>query len=246
MAALSVVTAEFRQAQIDLATVAYDEVLRFWRGLDTTDADEVVRRLEAFMPEVVRDYGDMGAAAAADFYDELRDGSSDVSKAYRARMGDVVNLDQIRASVRIAAGPLYGRGKNPGPEQALRNLYEQTHKLALAPARATVRENVRDDPDSIGWRRVGDGETCNFCRMLIGRGEVYTADTARFAAHGRCGCMAEPAWGEGERVNAVQFVASKRNPSPADKARVKAFLDNMDDPAPGERRLPDLTVVQTP
>lgn len=226
MAALSLVTAAFRQSQLDLATLAYDEVYRFWLTLDHSDPAAVVRALEAFMPEVIRDYGDMGAAAATDFYDELRDGSDAIAKAYQARMGDVVAIDRVRASSRYAMGPLFGRGKNPGPEQALQNLSGVTRRLALVPARDTVRLNTLDDPDAIGWRRVGDGSTCRFCAMLIGRGEVYSADTARFAAHDRCGCMAEPAWGEGERASAVQYTATKRNPSTADRARVRAFLDD--------------------
>ena len=33
---------------------------------------------------------------------------------------------------------------------------------------------------------------CRFCSMLAGRGEVYRADTARFASHPNCHCTAAP------------------------------------------------------
>ncbi|MEO2133388.1 MULTISPECIES: hypothetical protein [unclassified Microbacterium] len=42
------------------------------------------------------------------------------------------------------------------------------------------------------WARVSDGSPCAFCMMLVSRGAVYTADTARFRAHDGCGCSARP------------------------------------------------------
>jgi hypothetical protein len=49
------------------------------------------------------------------------------------------------------------------------------------------------DPKARGWMRVGSGR-CDFCRMLIGRGAVYTESTVDFHAHDHCGCGATPAW----------------------------------------------------
>lgn len=226
----------FRAAQSDLATLALRDLVSFWRTLDLADADGVRRAIEGFLPDLVQTYGEIGASLAADFYEELRDGSPDVRRIYRATMPDeVVRLPQAQASARWALGPLFGQGDNPGPAQALTNLSGVTRRLTLAPARTTVRENAARDPEAIGWRRIGDGDSCRFCRMLIGRGEVYSADTARFGAHDRCGCMAEPAWGSGEPVRVEQYVATKRNLTAADRARVNGFLANMDDPAPALR-----------
>ncbi|GEB46935.1 hypothetical protein MTE01_28800 [Microbacterium testaceum] len=42
------------------------------------------------------------------------------------------------------------------------------------------------------WARVSDGAPCAFCLMLVGRGPVYTIDTASFRSHDRCGCSARP------------------------------------------------------
>lgn len=231
MPASSPATARFRAAQGDLVTLAHRDLLRFWNGLDHSDAYAVRRAIEAFLPDLVQSYGEIGASLAADFYEELRDGSGEVSRLYSALMPDnVVRLDQVRASGRWAIGPLFG--EDPVAASALSNLAGVTRRLVLAPARDTVRQNVALDPDSIGWRRVGDGDSCRFCRMLIGRGEVYTAATARFGAHDDCGCLAEPAWGTGDPLRVEQYVATKRNPSAADRARVKDFLAGMDDPAP--------------
>lgn len=221
-------TADFWRTQNDLTTLARRDLLAFWRSLDLQDPDGVVRALEGFMPDLVQTYGDMGATLAADFYDELREESPAVSRAYSARLGDAAKIDQVRASTRWAMGPLFGRSDNPGPAQAITNLAGSTKRLVLVSSRSTVRVNVAEDPDAIGWRRVGDGDSCPFCRMLIGRGEVYSAETARFGAHDRCGCQAEPAWGSGTPATVHQFIATKRSLSDADRARVKDFLANMD------------------
>lgn len=47
------------------------------------------------------------------------------------------------------------------------------------------------DPNASGWARVGDGDPCYFCAMLIGRGPVYHSEqTADFRAHDHDGCNA--------------------------------------------------------
>jgi hypothetical protein len=50
------------------------------------------------------------------------------------------------------------------------------------------------DPGASGWQRTGSGTSCTFCRMLIGRGGVYSEATADFASHDHCNCSATPAW----------------------------------------------------
>ena len=64
------------------------------------------------------------------------------------------------------------------------------------------------DPASRGWARYGDGDSCDFCAGLIGRGAVYTSATARFASHDRCGCVAGPAFADAARVH--RYVPSDR------------------------------------
>lgn len=230
----------FWASQGDLATLALADLRTFWRTLDHSDAYAVRRAVEGFLPDLVQTYGEVGAALAADFYEELRDGSADVRRVYTAQMPDnVVRIDRAQASARWALGSIFSA--EPNPAAALTNLSGVAKRLTLAPARDTIRANVAQDPDAVGWRRVGDGDSCGFCRMLIGRGEVYTAETARFGAHDDCGCLAEPAWDSGEPVRVEQYLATKRNVTDADRARVRDFIANMpDSPAPGERQVPAL------
>lgn len=215
----------FKRQRDDVAALAYEEVLRFWRTLDVSDPVGVVRALEAFIPEVVQAYGDVGAAIAADFYDDLRDNAPGVRRAYRARLGDAVPIEQARASTRWAAST-YVKGTT-GPEQALANVLSITQRLTLAPSRETVRVNAERDPEAKGWARYASADGCRFCRFLAGRGEVYSGETVRFAAHDSCGCVAVPAWG-GKAASALQYVASSRTASPAEKARLTAALDEFE------------------
>lgn len=216
----------FWTAQGDLAELAFADLRAFWNSLDHSDALAVRRAVEAFLPDLVQTYGEIGASLAADFYEEIRDGAPEVKRVYTPTMPDnVVPIRQAQASGRWAIGSLFGA--DPDPVAALTNLSGVTRRLVLKPARDTVRMNVSLDPDAVGWRRVGDGDSCGFCRMLIGRGEVYSAETARFGAHDDCGCLAEPAWG-GEPVRVEQYLATKRTLTDADRARVKDFLASMD------------------
>lgn len=48
------------------------------------------------------------------------------------------------------------------------------------------------DSETVGWARVGDGDPCYFCAMLIGRGPVYSAESVHFSAHDHDGCTARP------------------------------------------------------
>jgi hypothetical protein len=71
---------------------------------------------------------------------------------------------------------------------------------------------------------------CKLCRMLADRGAVYRHDTARFAAHPNCHCGAEPVFGAndtGETASVMQYVASKRNRTPAQQAELRDYLEHL-------------------
>lgn len=229
--AASPVTVAYQGAQNDLVTLALADLTDFWRTLDKSDAVAVREALLVFLPDIVQMYGEIGSALAADFYEELRDASPDVRRTYRARMSDdIVPVEAIAASTRWALGSLWTAEDDAAFREAaaLTNLSGITKRHILTPARDTIRLNVAQDPESVGWRRLAQGtETCKFCRMLVDRGNVYSADTARFAAHDDCDCTAEPVFGEPSDftpVGPVPFMASKRNPTRADRQRVKDYL----------------------
>lgn len=192
-----------RQAQNDVVTLALREIRAFWRTLDFSDPVSAVLALEAFLPDVVQAYGELGAAAAADFYEELRDASPAARTAYAAVLADPPNVEQIRKSAKWTAGPLFKQVAeghlflpDPDPEKALGRVVDITDRLIKKQARDTVALNVERDPARARYARVPSGSsTCAFCMMLAGRGAVYSSESAAHKDyHGHCDCVPTPVW----------------------------------------------------
>lgn len=95
-------------------------------------------------------------------------------------------------------------------------------KRIMQAANRTVMGAVAKDPQATGWQRVAKGD-CPFCRMLAGRGTVYTRESADFAAHDNCLCVATVAW-TGREIPVKPYVPSTRNSTPADRAAVREWI----------------------
>lgn len=99
------------------------------------------------------------------------------------------------------------------------------HQVA-AGFRDTVMGNATDDPAALGWQRFTRTGGCKFCLMLAGRGAVYTEASVRFAAHTDCNCLAGPSYDpDAPQADVLQYVASRRTRSDADRARVREYLN---------------------
>jgi hypothetical protein len=157
-----------------------------WRDLST--AVQAREALIDVLPGLVDRYGTATAALAADWYDELRDkkGVRGRFVAAPADLGDT-RTEQL---ARVAVGPLFAA--EPNWTAALVIAQGGLQRRIANGARLTVMESSIRDPQARGWQRVGDGSSCDFCSMLLGRGAVYSEATADFAAHDHCGCSAEP------------------------------------------------------
>lgn len=171
-------------------------------------------------PEVVAYYSDGSAALAADHYDELRDAANPPTP-YRATPTVVVRAEVIRRGVLWSVSPLYG---DPDVELARSRIAEVVQYETASPFRATVLDNARRDPASRGWQRITGGHGCKFCRMLADRGAVYKISTARFASHPNCDCTAAPAFHDGPEASAMQYVASQRRRTPAQRETLRRYL----------------------
>lgn len=192
---------DFRQSQIDLVTLATRDLDAFWRTLDLSDAIGAARALEAFLPELVQIYGEIGVAVAADFYEEIRDHAPSVATAHNVLLADTVPIEQARASTRWAVGGLFT--ETPDTVAVLGNLIKVTDRLVKAPARDTLDLNVASDPAKPRFARVPTGtSTCPFCIMLASRGATYhsamsggvRSDLRRF--HDHCDCVLVPVFGD--------------------------------------------------
>jgi hypothetical protein len=191
--ATAVEVAAYAAAQDDVVALAHAELVRWWADLDVSDARAATGALEAFLLELTAAYGSVGAALAADFYDDLRERAGAPS-TFRADLADPVPAEQAQAAARWAVGPLFG---GAGPRAALEHAAGSVQRLVQQPGRDTIALNVRRDPARPGWARVPRGKGCAFCRMLAGRGAVYSSAKAAGdmrAFHDHCKCTATPVW----------------------------------------------------
>lgn len=173
------------------------------------------------VPELIGVYALGTASLAADLYEESRERV--ISAPYTA---EVVVLDRtvkIRRGIAWASDPLF----TDDWDSALARLAEIVNPETMRPYRDTILGNRQQDPESVGWRRITSPGACGFCRMIADKGAVFKASTARFAAHTTCNCTAEPVFrGQaiGPEASTLQYVASKRRRTPAEKQRIREWV----------------------
>lgn len=79
-------------------------------------------------------------------------------------------------------------------KQSFNNVANEMTLQAMAAPRKNMLTTIDDDPDTTKWVRKADSGACNFCIFLAARGPVFVGRTAKFSAHGNCGCSAEPVY----------------------------------------------------
>jgi hypothetical protein len=208
------VAATLRAETARLVQMADRDLARLWRLIAAgAAADEALHDL---LPAIVTEYGAVGAAMAAEWYDQQRE-KVDARRAFTA---------VPRAADDRGAHALVGWALTEATDDAsLRTLILGGVQRRVADhVRYTVTDNAIADPAARGWQRVGRGGcTSGFCDMLIARGAVYTEATADFASHDHCQCSAVPAWG-GEPLPVKPYTPSVRQATDADRARVREYL----------------------
>jgi len=141
--------------------------------------------LMAALPPLVEVYGSAAATVAAEWYDEIRD-AEDARGRFRAIPATVEDPGE-----QSLVGWAFSEATD---ESALKVLIAGGIQRRIANfSRLTVMDSSMQDPAARGWRRTGSGE-CDFCRMLIGRGAVYTEASVDFQSHDHCNCAAVPAF----------------------------------------------------
>lgn len=167
---------------------------KLWQSLDLSNPLAVRDALLEFVPALVREYGDVAAAAAADWYEEIR--SSVITGNYRAVTGGVVDSAQVEASVRYAAGHLFAGS----PEQALSVINGSVQRFVQYSGRETIARNVSRDRSKPRYARVPQGPTtCAFCSLMASRGFVYRSKKTAgqdHKYHDDCDCQIVPSWDE--------------------------------------------------
>jgi hypothetical protein len=164
--------------------LAAADLAALWRGTDAPEQAEAA--LRDVLPGLIDVYGAAAATLAADWYDDTRD---EVSA--RGRFTAIpAEIPETGAQALVG----WALTETAGDVAGFRGLVEGGTQRRIANfSRLTVSRSAVADPAARGWKRVGGGG-CDFCRMLIGRGAVYTEATADFESHDHCNCAAAPAW----------------------------------------------------
>lgn len=198
MAATDQLTAEYRRQSLALRSATLRDLRRIWPALDWRD-------LEGTFPAWLAGAGTLvqrdrrRAAGLASRYLEAHRMAARVPGAPEVRLAPQIDAQRLETALRVTSLVAIRRGFGAGfsPEKAMANGFVQSSgsatRLVLDAGRETIRRTTLADSRTQGWRRVGS-PSCDFCRMLIGRGAVYTEASADFQAHDHCGCSAEPVY----------------------------------------------------
>lgn len=164
------------------------ELQAFFATVDLTQPELVRDLLLDFVPALVREYGDVAATIAAEWYEQVRAGQ--VGGAYNAVTSAGVAEDAVTGGVRYAAGHLF----TDNPLGTLALISGALQRYVSYSSRDTVARNAGRDPARPRFARVPTGaKTCAWCTLLASRGFVYlTRDTAGATEdyHDDCDCQA--------------------------------------------------------
>lgn len=175
-----------------LVALARTDLARAVDLADVSSPEAVRDMLLEVVPALVREYGDLAAVVAAEWYEQTR--AAQVSGRYTAQVGGLADEAAVQGSVRYAAGHLF----DDEPDRTLAILNGALQRYVYHSVRDTVARNVARDPARPRFARVPQGAvTCAFCTMLASRGFVYLTRESAGATrewHDDCDCQVVPEW----------------------------------------------------
>lgn len=193
-------TLRHRDAQLALRAATVRDVLRLWPALDLTRLDRTYPAWADAVSLLVTRNRQTSAGLAAAYVRAFRAVKIGLEPAPIV-LASALDAEQLAISLRVASLIAVKRATAAGfdltqvSDKASVLTSGTVARLVMDAGRDTVLQTVAADPKARGWHRVLGGHGCDFCRMLAGRGAVYTATTGRFHAHDHCGCSAEPVYG---------------------------------------------------
>ena len=218
--------AEARQGLVDLTTLARRDLAAFWALVQDWPADQIRDALMDVLPALGDEYGDAAAELAASYFETARE-RADARGSFAPVLAERPDRARWEALSRWGVDPLFAAA--PDAATALSRVSGGLQRTIADQHRLTVVESSLADPAASGWRRVGVGDNCGFCRMLIDRGHIYTEAGATFRSHDHCNCAAAPSWDSNVvKVSTEPYRQSRKNRSDAtrkaDNARARAYI----------------------
>lgn len=169
-----------RAVQLTIRDRALAETQDHWLQIDPFAPYNAYEAWLRLMIAMVQRFRSESIAAAQVSYNEMRRQLTDEVGGVVLPHGEFELTAKMVASL-IATGP--GRMRQLialgySPDQAHKNALVQLSgvvtKQTMDAGRDAVMEAMRDDSEAIGYARVARPKACAFCRMLAGRGAVYT------------------------------------------------------------------------
>lgn len=171
-----------------MAGLAENDLSILFRGAPSPK--RVEEALRDMLPKLVALYGSAAASLGADWYDDLRE-RAEVRGRFQAIVADLPDLGRTDSLAGWSVGPLYGA--DPDAETAFSKVTGGLQRIIFNADRQTIMQSSIQDPSARGWQREGVGD-CDFCKMLIDRGAVYSEASVDFESHDRCRCVGVPAF----------------------------------------------------
>lgn len=218
--------AEARQGLVDLTTLARRDLAAFWALVQDWPVEQIRDALMDVLPALGDQYGDAAAELAASYFETARE-RADARGSFTPVLAERPQRARWEALSRWGVDPLFSAA--PDAQTALTLIAGGLQRSIADQHRLTVVESSLADPAASGWRRVGVGDNCGFCRMLIDRGHVYTEAGVTFRSHDNCNCAAAPSWDSNVvKVSTEPYRQSRKNRSDAtrkaDNARARAYI----------------------
>jgi bacterioferritin-associated ferredoxin len=217
---------EARQGLLDLTAIAKRDLDAVWSQISDLPPVQLRQALMDVLPAIADEYGLAAGALAADWYDDARDlaGAGGAFSAEPVPLPDQERFDSLAV---WGLSPLFS--EKPDPSAALALITGGLQRVIADAHRLTVVESTQADSEATGWKRMGVGSNCGFCRMLIDRGAVYTEASVTFRSHDNCNCVASPTWADNVvKISREPFRQSQKNRSEEtkkrDNERARAFI----------------------
>lgn len=170
--------ARYKRANDDLATRIERDLRKAWAALGAATPDQRRDVLLDVTPGLVRRYGEIAGALAADYFEATTGARATIVEPNEAAM---------TGSVRALAGGLYTGLSAP----VLTAVTAATVRHALQAGRSTIYGSAARTR-GIRFARVPEPGACDWCRILSSRGAVYasreTAGGEGNEYHDGCGC----------------------------------------------------------
>lgn len=169
----------YRRALDSITLLAVADIDALLGSLDLSRPVAVRDALIEAFPDVIGPYVNATGELTASWYEDLRERA--LPGTYYAVAASGVNPGKVDGLVRWSVGPLFEDSESG----VLSRLGGGVQRMIAGAGRDTIDMNARQDSASVSWARVARPDSCEFCKMLAGRGAVYRSEATAGMVVGR-------------------------------------------------------------